>query len=235
MGHNKYKILPVFLILVLVFFILLSGSCTIKKISEVDKGKKNDEYSTWTKSGKAFDPVEYVDSIWEEKLLPLFLSSSFPFQEVFAALQSDSEEATKKYGLKRKSGEHVAAFKVKGTGVVLQYDDSSRNGLLAVDLLPADGTADVTLQVGPVIRKTAIRDSMDFISFTDVGNQLQFASLADELNARMKKDAVEPLDLENIAGKTIEFYGAFKIEDDQGIDAIVVTPVKIDVTEGQGE
>lgn len=235
MGHYKPKILPAFLIPALIFFIILSGSCTIKKISEVDKGKKSDEYSTWTKSGNEFDPVEYVDSIWNEKLVPAFVSKSVPFQDVFNALTQDREGAIKQYGLARESGENAAAFKVKGSGTIVKYDDSSRNGLLLADLLPCDGTADLTLQIGPVIRKTAIRDSVDFIRFTDVGNQLQFASLADELNARMKKEAVEPLDLENITGKGIEFYGAFKLEEDQGIDEIVVTPVKIDLIEGQGE
>lgn len=235
MGHNKLNILPAFLLPVLVFFIILSGSCTIKKISEVDKGKKSDEYSTWTKSGKEFDPVEYVDSVWDEKLVPAFLTQSSPFQDVFNALSEDREAAINQYGLEHKSGEHEPAFKVTGSGMVLKFDDSSRNGLLLVDLLPGDGTADVTLQVGPVIRKTAIRDSVDFISFTDVGNQLQFASLADELNARMKKETVAPLDLDTITGKTIKFYGAFKLEEDQGIDEIVVTPVIIDLTEGKGE
>ncbi len=229
------KILPTFLILVLVFFILLTGSCTIRKIDEADAGKTDDMYSTWTKSGKSFDPVAYVDSIWEEQLIPAYLSDSFPYEEVSAALEEDFRDAVKLFGLESKSGEHTPVFKVKGTGVVLEHDDSSRNGLLRVDLLPADGTADVVLQVGPVIRKTAIRDSVDFISFTDVGNQLQFASLSDELNARMRREVVDPLDLETIAGKTIDFYGSFIFDEGQGVDAVVVTPVIIDVLSVQGD
>jgi predicted lipoprotein len=229
------KMLPTFLILMLVFFILITGSCTIRKIDEADAGKTTDMYSTWTKSGKEFDPVAYVDSIWEEQLIPAFQCESFLYQDVYAALEEDSEEAIKLFGLERKSGEPTPVYKVRGTGVVLEYDDSSRNGLLRVDLLPADGESDVVLQVGPVIRKTAIRDSVDFISFTDVGNQLQFASLSDELNARMRRETVDPLDLENIAGKTIDFYGAFIFEEAQDVDAIVVTPVIIDVISTQGD
>ncbi|MCF7943895.1 MAG: DUF2291 domain-containing protein [Spirochaetia bacterium] len=229
------KMLPAFLVMVFVVFILLTGSCTIRKINKTDAGKTTDEYSTWTKSGKEFDPVAYVNSIWEEQLIPAFLCQSFPYEEVYASLQADSEEAIVTYGLEEKTGKHIPSFKVKGTGVVLEYDDSSRNGLFLVDLLPTDGITDVVLQVGPVIRKTAIRDSSDFISFTDVGNQLQFASLSDELNARMRREVVDTLDLETIEGKTIDFYGAFKIEEDQGIDDIVVTPVKIDVFESQGD
>jgi len=68
-----------------------------------------------------------------------------------------------------------------------------------------------------------------------VGNQLQFASLSDELNARMRRETVDPLDLENIAGKTIDFYGAFIFEEAQSVDSIVVTPVIIDVISEQGD
>ena len=120
---------------------------------------------------------------------------------------------------------------MKGEAVVLEYDDSSRNGLLRIDLNPFDGVEDTSLQVGPVIKKTALRDSVDFIRFTDVGNQLQFASLADELNNKMKKTVVENLDLENIAGKKVYFYAAFKLEQTDSVDQIVLTPAVIEVLE----
>jgi len=154
MEQTMRKMLPTFLILMFVFFIVINGSCTIRKIDEADAGKTTDMYSTWTKSGKVFDPVAYVESTWEEQLVPAFLSLSFPYRDVYAALEENSEEAIKLFGLEKKSGEHTPAYKVRGTGVVLEYDDSSRNGLLRVDLLPVDGESDVLLQVGPVIRKT---------------------------------------------------------------------------------
>jgi predicted lipoprotein len=232
MIHKKTITKLSLLLLTLIVFLL--GSCTVKKLSEVDKNRKSDEYSTWTKSGKAFDPVEYVDSIWEEKLIPAFEEKSSDLGELLEALEKDKEDAIEKFGLAQKSGDSVPSFKVKATAQVLEYDDSSRNGLLMLDLLPADGEVDVPLQIGPVIRKTAIRDSVSFISFTDVGNQLQFASLADELNARMKEEAVEPLDLENIEGKTISFYGAIKLEEGEGRADVVVTPVVIELLEDRG-
>jgi len=219
----------------LVFLILiafLSVGCTIKKIGEEDKNKSGDEYSTWTKSGKAFDPVAYVDSIWDEKLIPAFTEESDDVNMVLQALAEDKETAVEQYGLEHKSGETEPIFKVKGTAKVAEFDDSSRNGLFMLDLTPFDGESDVQMQVGPVIRKTAIRDSVSFISFTDVGNQLQFASLADELNARMRKEAVKPLDLDTIEGKIIYFYGAIKLEEDQTYEDVVITPVKIELVDG---
>ena len=217
--------------IILVIFAFFMGSCTIRKISDIDKNKKTDEYSTWTKSGKAFDPVEYVDSVWDAKLLPAFKESAVEITELLKALEEDKDAASQKYGKMKKTGGTWIAFKVKGEAFVLEYDDSSMNGKLLIDLMPADGTKDIVIQVGPVIKKTAIRDSVDFISFTDVGNQLQFASLADELNLRMKKEVIEPLDLEQIENKKISFYGAFKLEEDELLEDIVITPVEIKVVE----
>lgn len=217
------------ILFILVIFAFFYSSCTIKKISKTDEDKNADEYSTWTKSGKEFDPVEYVDSIWGSQLIPAFEEKAVEVTMLFEALEKDKEGASKEYGLKKTTGATWVAFKVKGEAEVLEYDDSSMNGLLLLEYLPADGTADITLQIGPVIRKTAIRDSVDFIKFTDVGNQLQFASLADELNLRMKNEAVEPLDLENIEGRVISFYGAFKLEEGEALDEVVITPVKIEV------
>ncbi len=232
MIHKSNKLLQALFLIILIAFLL--SACTIKKISEVENKESSDEYSTWTKSGKAFDPVKYVDSVWDEKLIPAFLEDSEDINAVLNALAEDKEAAVQQYGLKRQSGEAVPSFKVKGTVKVIEYDDSSRNGLLMLDLSPYDGEVDIPMQVGPVIRKTAIRDSVSFISFTDVGNQLQFASLADELNKRMKQHAVEPLDLDTIEGKTLCFYGAIKLDEGQTLDELVITPVVIEVVEEAG-
>jgi len=62
-----------------------------------------------------------------------------------------------------------------------------------------------------------------------VGNQLQFAALASELNARMAQDSVEPLDLQTIAGKRISFLGTFKLTEAESINDVVITPVRIDL------
>ena len=211
--------------------LLLSTSCTVKKLSEMEAGKDDGEYSTWTKSGSGFEPVSYVEGIWDSRLIPAFKEECVEIDTVFNALKTDREKANADYGMTKTQGATSFAFKVKGEGVVLAYDNSSRNGLLTLDLAPADGVQDASIQVGPVIKKTALRDSLEFVKFSEIGNQLQFASLADELNNKMKKMVVEPLDLENIAGKTVDFYAAFKLEQTDSVDNIVLTAVLVDVKE----
>jgi predicted lipoprotein len=221
-------------IAVLYFFtavLLVFTSCTVKKISEVDAGKDSGEYSTWTKSGSQFEPLAWVEENWESRFIPAFREECVEFDIILEALKADRDKAIADYGLPKNKDAVSFVFKVKGEALVLEYDKSSRNGLIKLDLGPKDGIADASIQVGPVIKNTALRDSVDFIKFTEVGNQLQFASLADELNNKMKKSVIEPLDLENITGKNIDFYGAFKLEQSDSIDGIVITVVILDQKE----
>jgi predicted lipoprotein len=212
----------------------LVGACTVVKIEENDGKGGEDQYATWTKTGTGFQASEYVAAVWDERILPSYELEAVDYTEVLSGLRADRQKAIETYGLARETGEPFYVFKVRGTCRVVEYDDSSRNGVIRVDMEPADGKVDATLQVGPVIRGTAIRDSMEFIRFTDVGNQLQFAALANELNARMRRDSVEPLDLPNIVGKRISFLGAFRLEESEALEGIVVTPVKIDLLDGGG-
>ena len=206
----------------------LLGACTVVRIGE-EEADDSGRFSTWTKTGTGFDAVEYVEAVWDEQIIPAYEETAVDYETIIAALRADRAAAMDQFGLVRDAGEPAAVFKVRGDAVVVEFDDTSRNGVFRIDFEPTDGEADATMQVGPVIRGTAIRDSVDFIRFTDVGNQLQFAALANELNARMAKDSVEPLDLENIAGVRISFLGTFKLEEAKSIDDVVITPVRIDL------
>lgn len=221
-NARKCMLIPATLIL----WASLFGACTVVKIGEEDAGG-GDQYATWTKTGTGFNAVQYVEAIWDENLLPDYDSNAVEITTALAGLRADRDAATQEYGLIRDSGEPAAVFKVRGTAMVQTFDDSSRNGRFVLDLPPYDGTEDVQMQVGPVIRGTAIRDSMESIRFTEVGNQIQFAALANELNARMMRDSVEPLDMASIGGTQIQFLGTFRLAESESIDDIVITPVLI--------
>ncbi len=216
------------------FLVLLFSACTVVKIDEKDAGG-DDQYATWTKTGTGFQAAEYVEAIWDDQIIPLYEEHSVSFRTLVDALLSDRAAAIEQYALARESGEPYYVFKVNGTAIVVEYDDTSRNGVLRVDLEPADGTVDLTLQVGPVIRGTAIRDSAEFIRFTDIGNQLQFAELANKLNERMRRDSVDSIDLAALVGGKISFLGVFRLGASESLEEIVVTPVRIDVQQTGGQ
>ncbi len=128
----------------------------------------------------AFDAERYVESIWRSKVLP-------------AAAQ----------GADLRSARLDGARLVKGEGRVLRVDTSSRSGLLFLDLPPYNGRADAAVQIGPVIRGTALRDAMPFIQFSQFTNQLEFARVGNALNERAAK-----LPGEAVRGSVVAFTGA---------------------------
>jgi predicted lipoprotein len=72
---------------------------------------------------------------------------------------------------------------------------------------PNDGRPDISIQIGPVLRGTALRDATGIVRFTDFVNQLQFADVANELNSRVMKTVIAPLDAAKLKGRVVAFAG----------------------------
>ncbi len=175
---------------------LLLSSCvpwTVRPIgSETDK--------------PALSPSAYVDSIFKTKLVPEVLNSAVEARVLLDALSASPAEAVSRIG--RQGG----FFVVKGRGVVLSVDTRSRNGLALVDIPPLDGRPDLSIQIGPVIRGTSRRDATGLVRFSDCVNQIQFADVGNELNDRVLKTVLAPLDKAGLRGRTVTFTGTLAAE-----------------------
>ncbi|MDY0289069.1 MAG: DUF2291 domain-containing protein [Sphaerochaeta sp.] len=225
-------------ILLIVLLAFTLSSCTVRKLSEIENkascsADSGYDFSAWTKSGDSFNAKEYVAQNWDTKIIPLFLENSIDVATVVSSLQLDgAETALATYAVVREDGSRMQGFKVVGEATVTEYDDSSRNGIIRIDFAPEDGQCDAIVQVGPVIKQTAIRDSLECIGFTDVGNQMFFAELSDELNKMMRMKTIDPLDLGSITGKRIKLYGSIKIDaGTMDFSSIIITPVLIEILE----
>jgi predicted lipoprotein len=148
-------------------------------------------------------PAAYVDSIWSSKLLPRVMESAVDARELLDALGASADEATKRYG--HREGGGPSYFIVKGSGRVVNVDARSRAGLMLVDVAPFDGRPDVSVQIGPVLRGTSLRDATGIVQFTDFVNQLQFADVANELNARVMQAL--PAVVTDVRRRAVTFVG----------------------------
>lgn len=173
---------------------------------------------------QAFNATSYVDDIWQSKVLPAAEQQSTELPTLLAAIASDQAKAEQQYG-HREPG-RPASFLVRGAGRVLNVDTTSRNGVLLLDIAPFDQQPDVTLQIGPVLRGTAVRDAVGFIQFNQFVNQLQYADVAKALNARVLADVLTPMPSASLTGQTITFQGAFTL-DTPG--SIFITPLALAV------
>jgi predicted lipoprotein len=168
-----------------------------------------------------FNAQAYVDSIWTSQVLTTTQEKAADLPAVLAALKADPEAAKKKYG--HHEGQRPYNFLVKGEAKVLAVDTASRSGSLKIDLAPADGQADAVIQIGPVIKGTALRDALPFIQFNQFTNQLEYADVSNQLNDRVVNDVARKVDAASLQGKTIDFQGAFAL----GPKDVLITPVKL--------
>lgn len=125
------------------------------------------------------------------------------------------------------------ALFVKGSGVVTDVNLESRVGKALVRLDGAVPTATVALQVGPVLRGTALRDALGFVRFTDFANQFDFAAVANALNDRVLGTVLGPIDVRRLSGQRVSFIGA-AVRDNRGAATIEVLPVSLSVVDRGG-
>lgn len=187
---------------------------------------------------EGFNPNIYVDGIWDSELLPTFREEAVDINTLLSELRSNRESAIETYGRSSAIGDVSASysFMVRGTGDVVQVEHEGLGndvlyGVMAVDLEPTDGEADIEISIGDRFsrRNTAVRDAVGFISFNDFTNQTEFASVSTAIKDRILEDVINPLELGELQGSTIEFYGAFTLG--SSLSAIEVLPVIIEVQE----
>jgi predicted lipoprotein len=159
-------------------------------------------------SAASFDAVAFVDSIWQS--------------EVLRALDEAADVETIAGGA---LGSRPTPAVVRGRGRVASVDTRSRSGTATVAL---DGGPHVVLQVGPVITGTAIRDALPALGFDRFVNQIQHADVGNELNARVEREVLQPLDREGLRGRHLRFAGMASFEEGR---PPTVTPVRLEVEE----
>jgi predicted lipoprotein len=170
-----------------------------------------------------FNAANYVASIWDSQVIPV-LQSAPDIDIVLAALRENVTAASEEYG--QHVGSQPYSFVVSGSGTVTSVNTESRAGVALVDVTE-DGEADVSLAIGPVLRGTAVRDGMPFITFNQFTNQMEFAGVSNEMNAIINEQVLAPLgDMATLAGKQVTFAGAFIFTN---VDEIVITPAILTV------
>jgi predicted lipoprotein len=151
---------------------------------------EDDETAAW--SG-GFDAAAYVDSVWESRLLPLVRESAieFPFDPDPPGEASPSHRF------------------VTAEGGVLHIDAVGRTARAAVDVHPGDGGPDLYLAVGPLIPGSALRDASGFMEFSRFANQLDHADVAIALNRRVVAEVLGTIEVEELPGRTVRFWGVW--------------------------
>jgi len=162
--------------------------------------------------------------IYDSRMVPYVAEKAIDLPALTAALQGGLDSAGQAHGVRPQAEGSPWNFLVKGQGTVVEASRESRAATLTLDAT-GDGRADVTIQLGPVIKGTALRDAADFIVFTDYRDQIEFAKLARALNDRAH--AAITLPEGELTGKTVRFEGATTLR--TATDPMLVVPTVLDV------
>ncbi len=205
---------------------------TVVPIAEVEQ-QKIDE---------AFDPVKYVDGLWDSKIIPTINSKAVNLAEVLTAMQPNAQgiaakddliKVANQFGLVTVGEAHV--YLVKGEAKVISVDTKTSLGVMEIQPVGYEGPIKVLVYLGPRIPsdETSVRDGVGFINFGDFKEQTEFGKVGSEINKRVINQAYPSVDKDQLVGKTIAFTGAMTIRTfnlvNIDLTKITIVPVKVEV------
>ena len=171
-----------------------------------------------------FDAAAYVNGLWSSRVTPFLAGKAIDVAELLPALAADPEEAGKKFGHRADAEGSPWSFAVKGRGRVVSTSTASRAGTMVVEVKAGGAARLVTLQIGPVVRGSALRDCLPFFSFGDVKNQIEFAQIGRAMNDQALKAVQGQVQALGAAGTEVAFTGATSLT---GAETLLITPASL--------
>jgi predicted lipoprotein len=209
----------------LIALALLASACRIERKAEAPAAVAGQAPPPGGQfQNQAFDAKAQVVDIWASKVIPALQAQAGDFIALRTAMKASLDEAGAQHGHRERGEGAPWNFATRLKGRIVSVDVESSAGKIGVDV-DGDGQADATVQIGPVLRGTALRDALPFISFTSYANQVEFAQLANAFNDQAHAVAMKPLPRDALAGKRIELLGVFTTDD--AAEPPVITPVQI--------
>lgn len=195
---------------------LLAASLSGCKLVKTDHG-----------AGPGADPIaELVETTFDAKLVPALTEKAVDLATLRNAIKNDLDKAGQSQGVRVGGAGGGWNFAVEGSATVVDENRASKAATADIDL-DGDGTADATLQLGPVVKGTALRDTTALYDFSTFRDQIEYAKLGRALNDK----AVSKLPSADVPlrGKKISFLGAVVIR--SASEKPLVVPVSIEVAQ----
>lgn len=195
---------------------LLAASLSGCKLVKTDHG-----------AGPGADPIaELVETTFDAKLVPALTEKAVDLATLRNSIKNDLDKAGQSQGVRVGGAGGGWNFAVKGSATVVDENRASKAATADIDL-DGDGTADATLQLGPVVKGTALRDTTALYDFSTFRDQIEYAKLGRALNDK----AVSKLPSADVPlkGKKISFLGAVVIR--SASEKPLVVPVSIEVAQ----
>ncbi|MDZ7905858.1 MAG: DUF2291 family protein [Cypionkella sp.] len=152
----------------------------------------------------------------------LISAKAIPAGDLRIAIAADLNAAGAASGSRAAGAGAPWTFAVKGVGRVVAANMASRARVAELDI-DGDGAADLTLQLGPVIKGSALRDIAPFYDFNTFRDQIEFAKLGRAINDRVFQKLTLPDG--DLVGQNLTFTGALAVK--AAADPWLVTVIEV--------
>ena len=197
----------------------LSGCKIVPKTAETDAAPAADA------SGDDARIANLLAESYDSRLLQQIAAQAQTAVDLRARLAAGLDAAGAAHGARGAGTGSPWNFALRDQGKVIKAELASRARLLDLDT-DGDGAADLTLQLGPVIKGNALRDVAPKIyDFTAFRDQMEFGKLGRALNDRAAAGLAVPT--EDPTGKTVAFTGVLSLR--TATDKWLVTPTALTV------
>ncbi|MGW5064289.1 DUF2291 family protein [Streptomyces sp. NPDC004096] len=181
--------------------------------------------STYQSSNKAdaqskprFNPSAYASKTYTSKVAPAIKKNAVDIAALHEAITANPETAGRRYGHRAGTGPYSYSVTLTGTA------GKAQSGLLPLTVKGLNKVR-VSVQIGPAISGTALRDAPGFIKFGQFTNQVEYADAATALNAEMKAKVLKSFDAAAADGKKVTIIGAMT---PLTPDVLTITPISIE-------
>jgi predicted lipoprotein len=168
-----------------------------------------------------------LDDTFDTRLLPRIRETAVSAVTLRERLSADGMDRVGMEIGNQGSGRGAAwNFSVSDSGTIVaaKLDTSAKTIDVDVD---GDRKSDVTVQLGPVIRGTALRDVAPFFVFDDFRDQIEFAKLARAINNKIKPTLVVPEGA--LIGSVVRFTGVIPLKKPDS--TFVLTPIVVEFSQ----
>ncbi len=166
-----------------------------------------------------------LEETFDAKLLPHINATAQPLETLQGKLGEGLDAAGDAFGIRGSGAGSAWNFAVKVAGSVVEAKLDSRARTVGLDT-DGDKTTDVIIQLGPVVKGTALRDIAPFYNFDDFRDQIEYAKLARALNTHALGLIEIPKD--ELIGKTMVVTGVTALR--SATERILITPVDAEIS-----
>ncbi|MFA9389708.1 MAG: DUF2291 domain-containing protein [Prolixibacteraceae bacterium] len=174
----------------------------------------------------SFNVAIYTDNFFYDSL-PVCISNATPLEYLLQLLNDHPESAFEKYGHQLGiSKTHY--FMVKGQGQIEKVEAE-----YIVLSLPNNQKVKVATDF---IFGNAVRDGSGKVNINDFMNMTDFNNVSVAINKMIKEKVVSRLRNSAAVGVTLEFAGAFEINEEKiDLAKLLIIPVSVKLSDGQAE